>query len=349
MSETTPVTLVVASYLEPELVERVRAVDPRLDVIYEPELLRPPRYPADHTGSPIQRSAGDESRWLDHLARADVLFDFDHTHVEDLPDLAPNVRWIQATSAGIGERVAAWRYAERMPDTVFTTASGVHARPLAEFCILGMLAFTRRLFDTLAQQHRNEWTRFAGSDLAGRTAVVYGHGSIGAEVGRMAHAFGMQVVGVKRSVDGRRPEDWHADELVAMGSLLDVLPRADFLVIAAPHTLETEGAIGRTELSALPEGAVVINVGRGSLVDEPALVEALESGRLAGAVLDVFATEPLPPASPLWSIPNVLVSPHSAATSDRENERIVTLFCENIRRFLADEPLLNVLDPELRY
>jgi phosphoglycerate dehydrogenase-like enzyme len=349
MSDSSLVTVLIASYLEPDLVERVRAVDPRLDVVYEPELLRPPRYPADHTGSPINRPDSDEARWIELLGRAEVLFDFDQTHLSDLPERAPRVKWIQATSAGIGERVAGWGYAERMPDTVFTTASGVHAVPLAEFCLLGMLAFTRRMFLTIDQQEKREWTRFAGSDLGGRTVVIFGHGSIGEEVGRLARALGMAVIGVKRTVGGSDPADAHADELVPADALHRVLPRAEFLVIAAPHTPETEGAIGEEELAALPNGAVVINVGRGSLVDEEALISALEAGRLGGAVLDVFATEPLPPDSPLWSFPNVLVSPHSAATSDRENERIVDLFCENLRRYLAGEPLLNVLDTERRY
>ncbi|MDX1396672.1 MAG: D-2-hydroxyacid dehydrogenase [Gemmatimonadota bacterium] len=349
MPDTPDVTILIASYIEPDLVDRIRDIDPRLDVVYEPGLLRPPRYAADHTGAAIERSAEDERRWRGLLARADVLFDFDQTHIDDLPDLAPRVRWIQATSAGIGERVAAWGYAERMPGTLFTTASGVHAGPLAEFCLLGMLAFTRELFTMVDQQRRRDWTRFAGTDLRGRTLVIYGHGSIGAEVARTARSFGMYVIGVRRSPGNVPAAELHADEIVGADELASVLPRAEFLVLAAPHTPETEGAVGRSELGLLPEGAVLINVGRGSLVDEPALIDALATGRLGGAVLDVFATEPLPADSPLWNLPNVLVSPHSAATSDRENARIVELFCENLRRYLSDRPLLNVLDTARRY
>ncbi|MFV1988877.1 MAG: D-2-hydroxyacid dehydrogenase [Gemmatimonadota bacterium] len=349
-SRTTALTtVVIASYLEPHLVERIREVDPRLDVVYEPELLRPPRYAADHTGAPIQRSEAGEARWLDALSRAEILFDFDQTHLDDLPELTPGVRWIQATSAGIGERVAEWGYADRMPDTVFTTASGVHAVPLAEFCAMGMLAFSRGLFSMVAQQRRSEWTRFAGTDLRGRTVAIFGHGSIGIEVARLSRALGMHVIGIKRATDGIRAEDVSADELHPAAALHDVLPRTEFLVIAAPHTPDTEGAIGAAELTLLPTGAVVINVGRGALIDEAALIAALDSGHLGGAVLDVFATEPLPAESPLWAMPNVLISPHSAATSDRENERIVRLFCENLRRYLAGEALLNVLDIERRY
>jgi glyoxylate/hydroxypyruvate reductase len=349
MSDASRLMLLVASYLEPEHVARIREVDPPVDVVYEPSLLRPPRYAADHIGRPGPRSPGDEARWRTLLARADVLFDFDYTNDAELPELAPRVRWIQATSAGIGPFVKRRRYDERMPNTIFTTARGVHARPLAEFCLMAMLATSRGLFTMLDGQRRRHWERFAGSDLFGRTVVIFGHGSIGREVARLAAAFGMRTIGVKRAVAGEEARSLGVDELHASVALCEVLPRADFLVLAAPHTPETEGVIGRAELDLLPRGAVVINVGRGALVDEPALVEALRSGRLGGAALDVFQEEPLPVESPLWTLPNVLVSPHSASTSDRENALITDLFCRNLRLFLAGEPLLNVLDTKRQY
>jgi len=342
-------SLVVASYLEPELVERVRGVDPSLDVFYEPDLLPLPRYAADHVGGPLRRTAAEEARWREALAGAEILFDFDRSNAESLPDLAPAVRWIQATSAGIGQYVRGHGYAERMPHTVFTTASGVHAIPLAEFCALAMTAFSRGLFVMLDQQRRHEWTRFARTDLEGRTVVIFGLGSIGARVARVARGLGMRTVGIRRSPAGADPGALHADELYPASALPELLPRADVLVLTAPHTPETEGAIGAAELDLLPTGALLINVGRGPLVDEPALVAALRSGRLAGAALDVFATEPRPADSPLWEMPNVLVSPHSAANTDRENGRIAALFCDNLRRYLDGAPLRNVLDPERLY
>ena len=349
MSDLSRPTVLIASYLEPEHVERIRGVDPRLDVVYEPGLLRRPRYAADHTGAPVARSPEDEARWRSLLGRADVLFDFDYTNDAELPELCPRVRWIQATSAGIGPFVKRRGYDKRMPRTVFTTASGVHARPLAEFCALAMLAFSRGLFTMLEAQRRQHWERFAGTDLLGKAVVIYGHGSIGEEVARASRALGMRTIGVKRSVQGQDPEALQVDELHPASGLRALLPRADFLVLAAPHTPETEGAIGRTELALLPAGAVLVNVGRGALVDEEALVEALRSGHLGGAALDVFREEPLPKGSPLWTMPNVLVSPHSASTSDRENARLTDLFCRNLRRFLAGEPLENVLDPDRLY
>jgi phosphoglycerate dehydrogenase-like enzyme len=164
----------------------------------------------------------------------------------------------------------------------------------------------------------------------------------------------MRVLGVKRRPEGVEPGSLHAHELGGVDRLHDFLPRADVLVLAAPHTDDTEGMIGAKEIAALPEGALFVNVGRGSLVDEEALTLALRprpegTGRLSAAWLDVFATEPLPPESPLWDLPNVVVSPHSAATSDRENRRITDLFCENLRRDRTGEPLLNVLDVERLY
>ncbi len=349
MKEAARLTVLIASFLEPEHVERIRRVDSGVDVVYEPDLLRKPRYTADHNGIPVPRSPADEASWRSLLANADVLFDFDYTNDADLPDLAPRVRWIQASSAGIGQFVARRRYHERMKGTTFTTARGVHAVPLAEFCALAMLGFSRGLFRMQDLQSRRRWERFAGTDLVGRTVVIFGHGAIGHEVARLARAFGMRALGVKRSVTRESPQAHHVDELHPASALRRILHRADFLVLAAPHTSETEGVLGAEEFKLLPAGAVLINIGRGALVDEAAMIEALRSGHLGGAALDVFAAEPLPPDSPLWAMPNVLVSPHSASTSDRENGRLTELFCDNLRRFLAGEPLRNVLDLERLY
>lgn len=342
-------TILICSWLEPDLVDRIREAADGIPVIHEPALLRPPRYPADHFGAPRERTPEQQARWRAHLARATILFDFDATHRDDLPERAPHVRWIQATSAGIGQFVKRNRYAERMPDTVFTTASGVHARPLAEFAALSILGHARKLLHTVRAQRERRWERFAGTDLEGRTVVIVGHGAIGRETGRICRALGLRVVGVKRNPDGVDPASVHADELYGPDALPGLWPRAEFLVLAAPHTDETAALLDAEALAALPEGAVVVNVGRGALIDEPALVSALESGHLGGAYLDVFAEEPLPEASPLWAMDSVLVSPHSASTSDRENARITDLFCDNLGRWRRGETLRNVLDPVRAY
>ncbi len=338
-------TLLIASYLEEEYVAQIRQVDPQLRVVYEPDLLRPPRYPADHTGMPIPRSAEQEQRWRDLLATADILFDFDHTHREDLPDVAPNVRWVQATSAGIGQFVKRMGYDVRMPSTIFTTASGVHTAPLAEFCLMSILNHYRGLAHLQACQREHHWERFATTDLQGKTVGIIGLGKIGGEVARLCAAFGMQVVGVKNTPAPVA----HVDRVFAPDELHTMLPTVDVVVMIVPHTPHSEKMVGAAEFAGMKEGAFFINIGRGSTVDEAALIEAVRTGKLGGAALDVFEEEPLPAASPLWDMANVLICPHSASTSDRENERITELFCDNLRRYLAGVPLRNVLDVERLY
>lgn len=342
-------TVLIASYLEPEHVERIRQVDARVNVLYRPDLLAPPRYPADHKGAEFTRTPEQEAEWRGLLARAHVLFDFDRSHARDLPTVAPQVDWIQATSAGIGEYVSQMGYATSWPRTVLTTASGVHAQPLAEFCFMVMFAFHKQLLRTMQDQRRKHWERFAGVDLRDQVLVIVGVGRVGTEVARMGQAFGMRVIGVKRTPSGASPQDLHLDVLYGPGDLQRALAEAQNLVLIAPHTAETEGMIGAAEIALLPAGAVFINIGRGALVDEPALVAALQSGHLLGAGLDVFREEPLPSSSPLWEMDNVIVSPHSASTSARENARIADLFCANLRRYLDGRPLLNQFDAALGF
>ena len=329
--------------------DQIRAVSPRLEVVYEPHLLPAPRYVADHVGEAFERPEEDERRWTSLLAEAEVLFDFDRTHMEDLSERAPSLSWVQATSAGIGQLVAKHRYAERMPETVFTTASGVHAIPLAEYTLMSILMFRRKVPQMLTDQRELRWRRFASTDLTGRSLVVVGVGSIGREVARLASSFGMRTIGVKRTVAGVDPASLHVEALYPFNELHAALGGAEHVVLSAPHTPETERMIGATELALLASGAIVVNVARGALIDESALVDALESGHVGGAALDVFQEEPLSPDSPFWAIPNVLVCSHSAGTSDHENERITDIFCENLRRYLAGEPLLNVLDTATMY
>ena len=344
MNRQGPIIL-ITSYLEPEHVERIRRVDESLEVVYEPELMRPPRYAADHNGDPaFQRTPEQERRWRGLLARADILFDIDPTHRADLPDVAPNARWVQATSAGIGQLVKENSYDTRMPKTVFTTASGVHRRPLAEFVVMAMLMHHKGALRVITAQQRQHWERYAGTDLEGRTLAIVGLGRVGGEIARLCRALGMRVIGTDV-----RPATDVVDHYYEPSQFHAMLPQADVLVLIVPHTPQTEKMIGARELALLPRGAYLVNIARGAVVEEPALIEALRSGRLGGAALDVFVEEPLPPSSPLWEMSNVLVSPHSASTSDRENARIAELFCDNLRRYLAGEQLRNVLNPQRMY
>ncbi len=332
-------TVLIASFLEPVHIERMRSEFPDLNFIYRPDLVGQPRYVSDHS-APVTRTPQQEEEWQTLLGSAEILFDFDYSHRQDLPDLAHKLQWIQSTSAGIGQFVHRMQFAERT-DWVFTTASGVHARPLAEFALMSMLMFSKNYNLLVEKKAKHHWERHGGDELATKTVTIIGLGSIGEEVARLAKAFDMRVIGNRRN-----PElpVANVDDLYGKDDIHRMLPQSDFLVLATPHTPETENLIGQTEIDLLPQGAVIINIARGVVIDEIAMISALQTGKLAGAALDVFATEPLPPDNPLWDMPNVIISPHSASTANSENQKIVDIFCENLRRFQNNEALINQLD-----
>lgn len=337
-------TVLIASYLEPEYIERMRSEFPDVEFIYRPDLIGQPRYVADHT-APIERTPEQETEWRALLKEADILFDFDYSHRQDLPELAPNIRWIQATSAGIGQFVHRMQFDERT-DWIFTTASGVHARPLAEFALMGMLMFAKNYLRLAEDKANHHWERYSGTELKSKTVAIIGLGSIGEEVARLAKAFEMRVIGNRRNPELAVA---NVDELYGKDEIQKMLPQCDFLVLATPHTPETENLIGQAEIDLLPLGAVIINLARGVVIDEKAMIQALQTNKLGGAVLDVFAEEPLPQDNPLWDMPNVIISPHSASTAESENQKIVDIFCENLHRFQNGKELINRLDVTRRY
>jgi phosphoglycerate dehydrogenase-like enzyme len=348
------VPVLIASPLEPELAERIAAADPRVELLFDPELLPAARWPGDHAGDgSFRRDRVAEARWQALLDRAVVAFGISGGDTPDgLVELlrkAPRLRWVHATSAGAGELV---RRAGLDPETLarvrITTSSGVHATPLAEFALLGLLAFAKELPRLAADQRARAWPtqRHPVRELRGQTLFVVGVGAIGEEVARLGGALGMRVVGFRR--DPSQPSRW-TDELHGPDRLRDLVDRADALVVTLPLTGETAGLVDAETIARMRPGCVFVNVGRGGVVDEEALIDALRDGRLAGAALDVFATEPLPPGSPLWTLPNVLVSPHGAALSARENERIVDLFVDNLRGFLDGARMANVVEPGVFY
>jgi phosphoglycerate dehydrogenase-like enzyme len=351
LSATAALRLAIAVPLQEELVDSIRDTDPQLGILYEPELLPPTRYPNDHAGVPgFSRTEDDERRWREMLACADILFGIPGDSPDGLREVIranDRLRWIQATAAGAGEQVhAAALTAEERERVLITSASGVHAVPLAEFCLFALLAFTKQLPRLLRDQRDRRWEHYPFRELRGQRLLILGMGSIGAEVARLGRSFGMCVTGVTRS--GHSGSD-DAQRIYGVDKLDDVLPQADAIVIALPLTSQTEGLIDAKRIRAIKRGATLVNIGRGRILDEPALIQALRDGHLAGAALDVFATEPLPANSPLWELPNVLITPHTAALSTRENERIVELFTENLRRFRAGQELLSRVDPEHLY
>jgi phosphoglycerate dehydrogenase-like enzyme len=347
------VQVVIASPLEAELAARIAAADPRAEVLFEPELLPPARYPADHHGDPaFRRDPDGERRWRALLDRAEVLFGVPGDSAAALAEVVtglPRLRWVHATSAGAGEQVRqAGLPADALERVTITTSSGVHAVPLAEFAVLGLLAVAKELPWLMHGQRAKAWpeVRRPLRELHGQTLFLVGLGDIGREVARLGKALGMRTVGFRRT-EGPPPE-W-VDEVHGPGRLAELAGRADAMVVSLPMTEQTAGLVDRATIERLPPDCIFVNVGRGGVVDEPALVDALRDRRIAGAVLDVFATEPLPADSPLWTLPNVLVTPHAAALSQRENERIVELFVANLRRYLDGQPLVNVVEPGVYY
>ena len=241
------------------------------------------------------------------------------------------------------------RYGLDRTDIIVTTASGIHAVPLAEFVLMTMLMFTKRYGLLAERKAERRFERFATGQLPGKTLAIVGPGKIGREIARLARPFGVRVVALGRTT--RAPEELGVDHVYTRPELHTMLGEADFLVLIAPHTPETEDMIDAAAIAALKPGAVLVNIARGQLIDEDALLAALRVGHIAGAALDVFRDEPLPPTSPFWDEPNVIINAHSASTSDGEDERIVDIFCHNLGHYLAGHPerMRNILDKALMY
>ncbi|HET7326367.1 MAG TPA: D-2-hydroxyacid dehydrogenase [Nocardioidaceae bacterium] len=342
-------TILITSFLEPDLVARIREAWSG-EVLYDPALVPAPRYACDHGGDRPELDGADRQRWCSMLRRAEICFDFDWWQPGALLEHCPKLRWVQATSAGIGGFVQ--RHGLDRGGVVFTTAAGTHAIPLAEFAVTGALFVVKGLPELLERKRRHHWERYTTESLAGRRVTVIGLGAIGRTVARTFGALGCSVTGVGRS-GGGRPE-LPGVSVTDTDSLDETLTVTDILVLATPLTPATTGLIDRRRLGLLPEGAVVVNIARGPVLDHDALVEGLTSGLaghgpLGGAALDVTDPEPLPAESPLWGLPSVLISPHSASTVAGENATLTDLFLDNLQRWRDGRRLRNRYKPELGY
>ena len=286
--------------------------------------------------------AADEAELAGKLARADVLVGWKIPKA-GLRARAPELKWIQLTGAGIEHLVPL----DWLPAGVrLTNCSGVHGPKQGEFATMALLMLHSQMTYFATAQRKHHWEQRLSSLIPGKTAVIVGLGGMGGAAARSARRLGLQVIGITRS---GRPSP-HADRVLPVERIERVLPKADFLYLAAPLTGASRGLIGRRELQLLKPGAGLVNVGRGGLVDEAALIDALKSGRLSGAILDVFDEEPLPKNSPLWDSPNLLIVPHvSSDDRDAYMPRNYDLLLRNCRRFLAGRPLLNRIDPKLEY
>lgn len=275
---------------------------------------------------------------------------------------APRLKWVQLHTAGIDHLLEQpiWN-----TDIVITTASGIHAVPIGEFAMGLLLALARKIPKLVRLQERADWPRrrwelLSGVELRGKTIGIIGYGSIGGEIARLAkQGFQMRVLAMRHSTapprlrysepgvgdpEGRLPERWFGRE-----ELDALLAASDVVVLSAPLTPATRGLIGAAQLRTMKPSAFLINVARGELVDEQALVQALKENRIAGAGLDAFCVEPLPRGSQLWHMENVIISPHIASATPQYDDRAVRLFAENLRRFLSGLPLLNVVAREDGY
>jgi phosphoglycerate dehydrogenase-like enzyme len=277
------------------------------------------------------------------------------------PVQAPRLRWVQLLSAGADHAIDHLLWSD---EVIFTTTSGIHAIVIGEYVLALMLAWAQRLPALIDHQRRAEWPEdrfqlFAPQELRGATVGIVGYGSIGREVGRLASAFGMRVLALQRSSDpsdrgytvpgigdasGTIPERFYRPQ-----ELREMLPECDYVVLAVPLTDATQNLIGLDEFRMMRASAFLVNIARGGVVDEPALIQALQEGWIAGAGLDVFVQEPLPADSPLWGMDNVILSPHIAGSTPHYFDRAVEVFVENLRRYVAGEALINRVDRATGY
>jgi phosphoglycerate dehydrogenase-like enzyme len=340
VAETRPRGTVVVAYPWQEredLLDRLRSVVPGTDVRAQPFVGKFAQHVPD---AARYDEITDERRAL--WAEAEVVMALDLP--KDIDELAPDLRWVQAIGAGVEH----FDETSLSTDVLVTNAVGVASVPIAEFVIARLLGVWKRVAELDEFQRKHDWHPTFGRLFDGSTVGLVGLGAIGGAVSTRARALGATTLGIRRSF---RPGDTSplCDELFGTDSLNDVLARCDAVVLSAPATPDTENMFDAASFAAMKPGAVFCNVARGSLVDEPALIDALERGHLGAAILDVTRTEPLPPDDPLWDAPNISISPHSSASQDRYLETLFELFADNLGRYARGEELRNVVDRAAGY
>jgi phosphoglycerate dehydrogenase-like enzyme len=338
--------VVVATPLSEANCQLIEHLEPRIELVRDQDLYPPMRHAADFSGDPAFRRTPEQQQAFEALVdSAEVLYgipDVDPAALRRTADANPGLRWVQTMAAGGGGQVkAAGLSKEQLARITFTTSAGVHGGPLAEFAVFGVFAGAKDLPRLLSQQRDRAWTgRWEMKQVSEMTVLVVGLGGIGQEVAKKLSALGAQVIGTSRH--GRSVD--HVDRLIGVDDIAATVPEVDAIVLTLPGTATTNKLVGAEVLAAVKPGTILVNVGRGTVVDEDALLPALRDGRIGFAALDVFATEPLPEQSPLWAEPNVLVSPHTAALNVAEDRLIAELFAANATRFLDGVELVNKVD-----
>ncbi len=342
----------VAVSIDDASADRIRELEPRVKLFRDPSLTRPWRWTGDWEGDPEwQRSPEQQAAFEAMLDGADALF--------GLPDVTPSalartvranprLRWLHTTAAGGGGQVRAAQLTDdELERVVVTTSAGMHATTLAEWAVFGVLAGAKGLRRLEADQAARTWGdgRRLMRHVSEMTVLVVGLGGIGAVVAERFSRLGATVWGTTRS--GQPVE--HVDRLVPIDELVDAAGRVDAIVATLPGTAHTAGLIGADVLGAVRHDTILVNVGRGTVIDEDALLDALDAGRIGFAALDVTAVEPLPTESRLWEHPGVLLSPHTAALSVQEPRRIAELFAANATRLLDGDPMQNVMSTKEFY
>lgn len=292
----------------------------------------------------VEAAAGAELRFVDSLDDAADLFGEMEAVIGRVPPpvlaKAPKLRWVHSPSAGVDADLTPEMLASSV---VLTSSAGNGGISLAEHSLLLMLMLNRDVPRWMRAQAEHRWDHFLHSELAGLTVGIYGLGNSGIDLALKAKAFHMRVLGVRRRPEQPSP---NVDELCSLDQLL---AESDFVVVTAPRTPSTVGVFGRDAFARMKPSAYFVCISRGGIADDEALLEALRTGEIAGAGLDAHGVEPLPPDSPFWSLPNVIVTPHNGATSTGTRRRSQEIVAENLRRFVAGEPLHNIVDKSAGY
>lgn len=329
-------------------IQTVARVDPRLEVVDGLDLVRSELGLSDKAGPPwappapgTPLPAAEASSKLDDiLAEIEVILGW--RLPRNLAARAPKLKWIQGIGAGIDLLVGQSGVLESRVQ--ITNAGGLHSSAMREHVFWVMLNFARGGERLMDNQRQRRWQRFMPGQLAGKTLGIVGLGKIGQSLAEAGRAFNMKVVATKRSADRMLTGVPGVDVLYPRPALCDLLSASDYVVLSVPSTPETRHLIGEVELRAMKPTGYLINIARGPVVDEAALVRALKEGWIAGAGLDVFEQEPLPAHSELWGLPNVIISPHMAGAIEDSSRLVTALFCDNLRRYLSGLELINVVD-----